>query len=90
MRNCHQKNIFLIKIIFFILQLNSFVKNQKTDGRVIPDNMKVLEHLRFELQEINTEIAKFDTLIYILIPTVIILILTIYEIIKCARKKKLN
>lgn len=90
-----KKNIFQIINILFIIErtkcFNIDGKNGGSDGP--PDNMKVLEELKNELQMITTEIAKFETIIYILIPTAIILFLilfglTIYEIIKCLRKKE--
>ena len=95
MRNNYQKNILQIINIFFIIpRINSFNRDEKSDGPDRqPDNMKILEELKSELQVITTEIAKFDTIIYILIPTTIILFLiiigfSIYEIIKCMRKKE--
>ena len=95
MRNNYQKNILQIINIFFIIpRINSFNRDEKNDGPDRqPDNMKILEELKSELQVITTEIAKFDTIIYILIPTTIILFLiiigfSIYEITKCMRKKE--
>ena len=90
-----KKNIFqIINILFIIARTKCFNKDDKNGGSEgPPDNMKVLEELKNELQMITTEIAKFETIIYILIPTAIILFLillglTIYEIIKCLRKKE--
>ena len=90
-----KKNIFqIIYILFIIARTKCFNKDDKNGGSDgPPDNMKVLEELKNELQMITTEIAKFETIIYILIPTAIILFLillglTIYEIVKCMHKKE--
>ena len=55
--------------------------------------MKILEELKGEIQNINKDLAKYDTLIYILAPTSCLLFLiligfTIYEIIKCCKSIK--
>ena len=95
MRNFFQNNIFQIINIFFIIpRIKCFNKDEKSDnpdGQ--PDNMKILAELKNELQLLTTEIAQFETIIYILIPTAIILFLitlifSIYEVIKCMRKKE--
>ena len=58
-----------------------------------PDMMKMLEELKAEIQDINKDIAKYDTLIYMLIPVSCLLFLillgfSIYEIIRCWKKKE--
>ena len=55
--------------------------------------MKILEELKGEIQNINKDLAKYDTLIYILAPTscllfLILIGLAIYEIIKCCKATK--
>ena len=97
MRYFSKKNIFQIikHLLFIITQITCLDKEEKSDDKDQPDKNKILGQLQAELQEINTEIAKFNTIIYILIPTAIILFLiiigfSIYEIIKCIRKKKID
>ena len=63
------------------------------DGR--PDIMKILIDLKEEIQNISKDIAKYDTLIYLLVPGscllfLIILSISIYEIIKCCKKNDGN
>jgi len=57
--------------------------------------MKILIDLKEEIQNISKDIAKYDTLIYLLVPGscllfLIILSISIYEIIKCCKKNDGN
>ena len=90
MRYFSKKNIFqtIKKLLFIITQITCLDKEEKSDDKDQPDKNKILGQLQAELQEINT-------IIYILIPTAIILFLiiigfSVYEIIKCIRKKKID
>ena len=54
--------------------------------------MKILIDLKEQIQNLNKDIVKYDTLIYLLVPGschlfLIILILSIYEIVKYCKKK---
>jgi hypothetical protein len=71
---------FFYKYIFFVAKILLFIipeiksqdrKTDKTDDKDIPDDMELLENLKIEIKEITKEIAKYDTLIYILIPNAI-------------------
>jgi hypothetical protein len=58
-----------------------------------PDMMKVLEELKAQIQDLNKDIAKYDTLIYILVPVscllfLILLGLSAYEIFRSCKKKQ--
>ena len=95
---------FYIYISFSIIFLLIIIPNTKgneeineggngrrdDDGR--PDIMKILIDLKDEIQNLNKDIAKYDTLIYLLVPGscllfLILLSLSIYEIVKCCKKK---
>jgi len=101
------KNIFF-KIIFLFLKLIQINCNEeqkkerkikiienKEDEDYHPDMMKILVDLKIEIQNIYKDIAKYDTLIYLLAPTCCLLFLiiigfVIYEIIKYCKKEDLN
>ena len=104
MKGKFYKNIFL-KIIFLFLKgiqikcnenkidNNKTKEERKEDEEFHPDMMKILEELKGEIQNINKDLAKYDTLIYILVPVSCLLFLiligfAIYEIIKCCKAKK--
>ena len=58
-----------------------------------PDMMKLLDELKEDIQSLNKDIAKYDTLIYMLLPVSFLLFLiivgfSIYEMIKCCKKKE--
>lgn len=104
MKGKFYKNIFL-KIIFLFLKgiqikcnenkidNNKTKEERKEDEEFHPDMMKILEELKGEIQNINKDLAKYDTLIYILAPVSCLLFLiligfAIYEIIKCCKANK--
>ena len=94
-------------ISFSIIFLSIIIPNAKSDEEINkggndrrdddrhPDFMKILIDLKEEIQNISKDIAKYDTLIYLLIPGscllfLIILSISIYEIIKCCKKNDGN
>ena len=103
MRENFYKNIFfqIIFLIIIITQIKSEEdileerrpddkENEDEDER--PDMMKVLEDLKEEIQNLNRDITKYDTLIYMLVPISCLLFLillgfSVYEIIKCCKNK---
>ena len=101
----HTISFAQIRILFFLIsKINCFEdfieeslgmekerEDEHEDER--PDMMKVLEDLRVEIQNISKDIAKYDTLIYLLIPAASLLFLilvsfSIYELIKCCKKRE--
>jgi hypothetical protein len=90
--------IFLLMIISKIKSQEDFLDEDRgrrededeDDDR--PDMMKVLEELKAQIQDLNKDIAKYDTLIYILVPVscllfLILLGLSAYEIFRSCKKK---
>ena len=73
--------IFLLMIISKIKSQEDFLDEDRgrrededeDDDR--PDMMKVLEELKAQIQDLNKDIAKYDTLIYILVPVSCLLFL---------------
>lgn len=104
MKESFYKNIWFLLI--FLLMIISKVKSEEDfldedrgrredededDDR--PDMMKVLEELKAQIQELNKDIAKYDTLIYILVPVSCLLFLILlgfssYEIFRSCKKKQ--
>ena len=91
--------IFLLMIISKIKSQEDFLDEDRgrrededeDDDR--PDMMKVLEELKAQIQDLNKDIAKYDTLIYILVPVscllfLILLGLSAYEIFRSCKKKQ--
>ena len=91
--------IFLLMIISKIQSQEDFLDEDRgrrededeDDDR--PDMMKVLEELKAQIQDLNKDIAKYDTLIYILVPVscllfLILLGLSAYEIFRSCKKKQ--
>jgi hypothetical protein len=91
--------IFLLMIISKIKSEEDFLDEDRgrrededeDDDR--PDMMKVLEELKAQIQDLNKDIAKYDTLIYILVPVscllfLILLGLSAYEIFRSCKKKQ--
>ena len=91
--------IFLLMIISKIKSQEDFLDEDRgrrededeDDDR--PDMMKVLEELKAQIQDLNKDIAKYDTLIYILVPVscllfLILLGLSSYEIFRSCKKKQ--
>ena len=96
--------LFQIKLLFFIISeiksvenilkenhFNQSDKDDDDDDDNPPDMMKILEDLKNDIQNLSKDIAKYDTLIYVFIPTIAVLFLIIigiiiYEVIKCCRK----
>ena len=91
--------IFLLIIISKIKSQEDFLDEDRgrrededeDDDR--PDMMKVLEELKAQIQDLNKDIAKYDTLIYILVPVscllfLILLGLSAYEIFRSCKKKQ--
>lgn len=91
--------IFLLMIISKIKSQEDFLDEDRgrrededeDDDR--PDMMKVLEELKAQIQDLNKDIAKYDTLIYILVPVscllfLILLGLSAYEIFRNCKKKQ--
>ena len=88
-------------IIFFLIiipntkseeEINQGGNDRRDDDDRHPDFMKILIDLKEEIQNISKDIAKYDTLIYLLVPGscllfLIILSISIYEIVKCCKKK---
>ena len=107
MKGIFYKNIFF-KIIFLFLKVIQMKCNEeekkerkikivenKENEDYHPDMMKILIDLKIEIQNIYKDIAKYDTLIYLLAPTCCLLFLiiigfVIYEIIKYCKKEDLN
>ena len=80
-----------ISIIFQILLItiinSKYQTNNYNDKREEQEMMEKLQELEEDIKDLNKDIAKYDTLIYILIPTVCILVIIfiailIYELIK--------
>ena len=80
-----------ISIIFPILLItiinSKYQTKSSNDKREEQDMMEKLQELEEDIKDLNKDIAKYDTLIYILIPTVCILVIIfiailIYELIK--------
>ena len=91
--------IFLLMIISKIKSQEDFLDEDRgrrededeDDDR--PDMMKVLEELKAQIQDLNKDIAKYDTLIYIFVPVscllfLILLGLSAYEIFRSCKKKQ--
>ena len=91
--------IFLLMIISKIKSQEDFLDEDRgrrededeDDDR--PDMMKVLEELKAQIQDLNKDIAKYDTLIYILVPVscllfLILLGLSAFEIFRSCKKKQ--
>ena len=91
--------IFLLMIISKIKSQEDFLDEDRgrrededeDDDR--PDMMKVWEELKAQIQDLNKDIAKYDTLIYILVPVscllfLILLGLSAYEIFRSCKKKQ--
>lgn len=91
--------IFLLMIISKIKSQEDFLDEDRgrrededeDDDR--PDMMKILEELKAQIQDLNKDIAKYDTLIYILVPVscllfLILLGLSAYEIFRSCKKKQ--
>ena len=91
--------IFLLMIISKIKSQEDFLDEDRgrrededeDDDR--PDMMKLLEELKAQIQDLNKDIAKYDTLIYILVPVscllfLILLGLSAYEIFRSCKKKQ--
>ena len=91
-------------IIFFLIiipntkseeEINQGGNGRRDDDDRHPDFMKILIDLKEEIQNISKDIAKYDTLIYLLVPGscllfLIILSISIYEIVKCCKKNDGN
>lgn len=103
MKEYSYKSIFLLSFFYQFFFLKSiFCKKtgkdryETTKKDDIPHELlEELENLKSEIQDLSKNISKYDTLIYVLIPTAIILFLIfigllIYEIIKKCRKKSQN
>ena len=103
MKEYSYKSIFLLSFLYQFFFLKSiFCKKtgkdryETTKKDDIPHELlEELENLKSEIQDLSKNISKYDTLIYVLIPTAIILFLIfigllIYEIIKKCRKKSQN
>ena len=98
-KNILLKLIFLLLIISQIKCEEDFLeegrggrRDEDEDEDDRPDMMKMLEELKAEIQNINKDIAKYDTLIYVLVPVscllfLILLGLSAYEIFRCCKKK---
>lgn len=76
-------------------EINQGGNGRRDDDDRHPDFMKILIDLKEEIQNISKDIAKYDTLIYLLVPGscllfLIILSISIYEIIKCCKKNDGN
>ena len=97
-KNILLKLFFLLLIISQIKCEEDFLEEGKggrrdedEDEDDRPDMMKMLEELKAEIQNINKDIAKYDTLIYVLVPVscllfLILLGLSAYEIFRCCKK----
>lgn len=98
-----KKHMFtiLINLLLSIRQIksknNTYVGNGGKEGDDdrdddFPDMMEQLQELEKEIKNLNKDVAKYDTIIYILIPTVCIFFLIfvsilIYEFIKRCRRE---
>lgn len=91
--------IFLLMIISKIKSQEDFLdedrgrREDEDEDDDHPDMMKVLEELKAQIQDLNKDIAKYDTLIYILVPVscllfLILLGLSAYEIFRSCKKKQ--
>ena len=91
--------IFLLMIISKIKSQEDFLdedrgrREEEDEDDDHPDMMKVLEELKAQIQDLNKDIAKYDTLIYILVPVscllfLILLGLSAYEIFRSCKKKQ--
>lgn len=90
------KHYFFIILIQYLLLTQVKSKYGDDDdhgGRDddFPDMMELLEELEEDIKDLNKDLAKYDTLIYILIPTVCILFLIfifilIFELVKRCNK----
>ena len=91
--------IFLLMIISQIKSEEDFLdedrgrREEEDEDDDHPDMMKVLEELKAQIQDLNKDIAKYDTLIYILVPVscllfLILLGLSAYEIFRSCKKKQ--
>ena len=91
--------IFLLMIISKIKSEEDFLdedrgrREEEDEDDDHPDMMKVLEELKAQIQDLNKDIAKYDTLIYILVPVscllfLILLGLSAYEIFRSCKKKQ--
>ena len=91
--------IFLLMIISKIKSQEDFFdedrgrREDEDEDDDHPDMMKVLEELKAQIQDLNKDIAKYDTLIYILVPVscllfLILLGLSAYEIFRSCKKKQ--
>ena len=96
----------LLKLIFVLLIISQIKceedfleegrggrRDEDEDEDDRPDMMKMLEELKAEIQNINKDIAKYDTLIYVLVPVSCLLFLFLlgfsaYEIFRCCKKKE--
>jgi hypothetical protein len=99
-KNILLKLIFLLLIISQIKCEEDFLeegrggrRDEDEDEDDRPDMMKMLEELKAEIQNINKDIAKYDTLIYVLVPVSCLLFLILlgfsaYEIFRCCKKKE--
>ena len=103
MKEYSYKSIFLLSFFYQLYFLESiWCKNtgkdkyemtkKKDDDFIIPEILEELENLKSDIQDLSKDIAKYDTLIYVLIPTAIILFLIFiglltFEIVKKCRKK---
>lgn len=103
MKEYSYKRIFLLFFYYQFFALiaqtkcsNMFAKirngENKKDDPSPQDMMKELEALKVDIQSLTKDVAKYNTLIYILMPTAIILFLIfvgflIYEIVKSCKKK---
>ena len=100
----HKITFLQIRFFIFILfQIKSFEqiiekksdKKDDDDDRDPDDMMKTLQELKSEIQNLTKDIAKYDTLIYLLVPAACLLFLilasfSIYEIIKGCKKKPID
>ena len=83
-----------ISIIFQILLItiinSKYQTNNYNDKREEQEMMEKLQELEEDIKDLNKDIAKYDTLIYILIPTVCILVLIFIIILVCELIKRCN